>query len=181
MENASGKFLIAVPGLEDPNFKHTVVLICEHSGEGAFGIVVNRIFMNSFRPLLKALELKRTVVDAPVYYGGPVKPEQGYIIYSPFDEKYGAIKIAEELAVTASKEILLDIAEGRGPERFLFSLGFSGWSSNQLDQELMTDSWLIAPLDADILFNAPVADRWKLAANSIGVDLERYCGRTGWA
>lgn len=181
MENVSGKFLIAVPGLEDPNFRHTVVLICEHSEEGAFGVVVNRIFMNSFRPLLKAFELERTLVDAPIYYGGPVKPEQGYIIYSSFEEKYGGMKISRQLAVTASKEILFDIAEGRGPERFLFTLGFSGWAANQLDRELMTDSWLIAPLDTNIIFDAPVADRWKLAANSIGVDLERYCSRAGCA
>ena len=83
IEKISGKFLIAVPGLEDPNFKHTVILVCEHSREGAFGIVVNRVLMNSFRPLLKAFEIERSVIDMPVYYGGPVKPEQGYVLYSP--------------------------------------------------------------------------------------------------
>ena len=181
MENISGKFLIAVPGLEDPNFKHTVVLVCEHSKEGAFGIVVNRILMNSFKPLLKAFEIERSVIDMPIYYGGPVKPEQGYVLYSPYDEKYGAMKISEDLAVTTSKEILFDIAEGKGPDRFLFTLGFSGWTANQLEEELMMDSWLVAPLDDAILFNSPISERWRMAANSIGVDMERYSSRGGYA
>ena len=181
MENISGKFLIAVPGLEDPNFKHTVVLVCEHSKEGAFGIVVNRILMNSFKPLLKAFEIERSVIDMPIYYGGPVKPEQGYVLYSPYDEKYGAMKISEDLAVTTSKEILFDIAAGKGPDRFLFTLGFSGWTANQLEEELMMDSWLIAPLDDAILFNSPVSERWRMAAYSIGVDMERYASRGGYA
>jgi putative transcriptional regulator len=181
VENISGKFLIAVPGLEDPNFKHTVVLVCEHSKEGAFGIVVNRILMNSFKPLLKAFEIERSVIDMPIYYGGPVKPEQGYVLYSPYDEKYGAIKISEDLAVTTSKEILFDIAKGKGPNRFLFTLGFSGWTANQLEEELMMDSWLVAPLDDAILFRSPVSERWRMAANSIGVDMERYSSRGGYA
>jgi putative transcriptional regulator len=181
MENISGKFLIAVPGLEDPNFKHAVVLICEHSKEGAFGIVVNRILMNSFKPLLKAFEIEQSVVDMPIFYGGPVKPEQGYVLYSPYREKYGAMKISKNLAVTASKEILFDIARGKGPERFLFTLGFSGWGANQLEEELMMDSWLVAPLDDTILFKVPVGERWKVAATSIGVDMERYSNRSGFA
>ncbi len=181
MESLSGKFLVAVPGLEDPNFKHTVVLICEHSQEGAFGVVINRILMNSFKPLLKAFDIERSVIDIPIYYGGPVKPEQGYVLYSPYDSKYGAMKISPTLAVTASKEILFDIAGGKGPERFLFTLGFSGWSANQLEEELMMDSWLVAPMDHDILFKAPVGERWRMAATSIGIDLERYSYRSGFA
>ena len=181
MEDISGKFLIAVPGLEDENFKHTVVLICEHSKEGAFGIVVNRVLMNSIKPLLKAFEIKRTLVDMPIYYGGPVKPEQGYVLYSPYEKKYGALRIAEELAVTTSKEILFDIAEGKGPQRYILTLGFSGWAANQLEEELMMDSWLVAPLDDRILFSVPVSERWKHAAQSIGVDMERYCNRSGCA
>jgi putative transcriptional regulator len=181
VETISGNFLIAVPGLEDPNFKHTVVLVCEHSKEGAFGVVVNRVLMNSFKPLLKAFEIERSVIDIPVYYGGPVKPEQGYVLYSPYNEKYGAMKVSGTLGVTASKEILFDIAEGKGPSRFLLTLGFSGWTANQLEEELVMDSWLVAPLDYDILFKAPVGERWRLAANSIGIDLERYSNRSGYA
>lgn len=181
MENFSGKFLIAVPGLEDPNFKHTVVLICEHSREGAFGVVVNRILMESYMPLLKTFQIESSVVDMPIYYGGPVKPEQGYVVYWPYNAKYGAMRISGDLAVTASREILNDIASGNGPEKYLLALGFSGWSANQLDEELMMDSWLTAPIDNEIIFDIHVKERWKRAAGSIGVDMERYCNRSGLA
>lgn len=181
MNDLSGRLLIAVPGLEDPNFKHTVILLCEHSSEGAFGIILNRVLMNSFKPLLKAFELRQSLVDMPIYFGGPVRPEQGYVIYTPFDNKYGAMKITKSLGVTASKEILHDIAAGKGPEHYLFALGFAGWAANQLEDELMADSWLIAPVDMDLIFKVPVGDRWKQAASAIGVDLGRFVHRGGEA
>ena len=175
------KFLIAVPGLEDQNFRQTVVLICEHTKEGAFGLIVNRILMNSFRPFLKMFDITRTVVDFPIFFGGPVRPEQGYVLYTPYDRKYGSIRISDNLAVTPSKEVLHDIARGAGPKRFIFTLGFSGWTANQLEDELMLDSWLVAPLDYDILFKVPVGDRWRSAADSIGVNFERLINRSGCA
>ena len=172
--NLSGSFLIAAPGMEDPNFSRTVVLICEHSREGAFGLIINKVLMNSFKPLLSAFEIQKTSVDLPIYYGGPVKPEQGYVIYSPYKEKYGAIRVTKNLAVTASKEILHDIAGGKGPSKYMLALGFSGWAPNQLEQEMMTDSWLVAPLKYDIIFDIPPADRWKETADTIGVDFGRF-------
>jgi len=178
-DNVSGKLLIAVPGLEDPNFKQTVVLVCEHSGEGAFGLIVNRVLMNSFKPLLHAFEIESSLVDLPIYYGGPVRPDQGYVIYSPYNEKYGAIRVTKTLAVTASKEVLQDIARGKGPKQYMLALGFSGWSPRQLEEELMMDSWLVAPLDHNLLFNVEVRDRWKYTAHSIGVDLTRYFHGSG--
>jgi putative transcriptional regulator len=177
----SGNFLIAVPRMEDPNFKRAVILLCEHTKEGAFGLIINKILMNSFKPLLPAFEIEKSKVDLPVYYGGPVRPEQGYVIYSPFDKKYGAIKVTKSLAVTASKDILHDIAEGKGPKRYLLALGFSGWAPNQLEEELMTDSWLVAPLNYDIVFEMPPKDRWKEAAALIGVDFERFYCSSGRA
>jgi putative transcriptional regulator len=81
ISNLTGVFLIAIPSLKDPNFERTVVLICDHSKEGAFGLVINRILLNSFIPLSGGLDIKECVIDLPVYYGGPVKPEQGYILY----------------------------------------------------------------------------------------------------
>jgi putative transcriptional regulator len=170
----SGQLLIAAPGLEDPNFKHTVVLVCEHSREGAFGLIVNRVLMNSFKPLMNAFDLERSLVDLPIYYGGPVRPDQGYVLYSPCDGRYGSVRITESLAMTASKDILHAIAEKKGPEKFILALGFAGWNASQLDDELMTDSWLVAPLDYDLIFRVPVNDRWRYAAGTIGVDFDRY-------
>jgi len=177
--NLSGNFLLAAPGLEDPNFSQTVVLVCEHSGEGAFGLIINRLMMDSIRPLSKALGLENIAEDLPVHFGGPVKPEQGYVLYSPFDERYGVLRVGADLGLTASLEILTAISEGRGPDRFLFALGFSGWTANQLEREIMEDSWLAAPCDPEIIFNAPLSERWRLAGRSIGVDFGRYVRESG--
>jgi putative transcriptional regulator len=181
INNVSGNFLIAVPGLDDPNFAHTVVLVCEHTKEGAFGLVVNKILMNSITPLLQSIGIEKKRLDLPVHYGGPVNPEQGYVIYSPCDNKYNSISITENLAMTASKDILYDIASGSAPERFIFTLGFAGWGANQLEEELMMGSWLVAPADFRIVFGMPVSERWRAAAGLIGIDFDRYCDLNGTA
>jgi putative transcriptional regulator len=181
IKDLSGNLLIAVPRMEDPNFKRAVILLCEHTKEGAFGIIINKILMNSYRPLLPAFEIEKADVDLPIYYGGPVRPEQGYVIYSPFDKKYGAIRVTKSLAVTASRDILHDISEGKGPKRYMLALGFSGWAPNQLEEELMADSWLVAPMNYDLLFEMHPQDRWKEAAALIGVDFDRFFCSSGSA
>ena len=179
IENLTCMFLIAVPSLKDPNFERTVVLICDHTKDGSFGLVVNRILLNSFVPLLGGMDIRECVVDLPVFYGGPVKPDQGYILFSPSDGRYPSIKIEGDLALTTAKEILIDIAAGKGPEKFLFTLGFAGWAPGQLEYELMTNSWLVAPVSNNIIFDLPASERWKAAADSIGVDLTRLVYRQG--
>jgi putative transcriptional regulator len=186
IRNLTGMFLIAVPSLKDPNFERTVVLICDHTKDGAFGLVVNRILLNSFVPFLGGLDIKECVVDLPVFYGGPVKPEQGYILYPPSlcrllpsGSYYPSIKVNDDLAMTTAKEILIDIAAGKGPRQFLFTLGFAGWAPGQLEYELMIDGWLVAPVNNKIVFDVPVGERWKAAADSIGVDLTRLVYRQG--
>lgn len=181
MENLTGKLLIASPELNDPNFSHTVILVCEHTSEGAFGLVINRVLMNSYLPLLKAFEIENSKIDMPIYFGGPVRPDEGYILYYPYSRKYGAIRIGDDIGVTTSRELLNDIAQGRGPIRRLFILGFAGWTAGQIENELMEDSWLVAPLSRDILFKLPIHDRWKQAASSIGINFDRFFSKGGSA
>ena len=179
MKSLAGQFLIASPLMDDPNFSHTVVLMCDHTDEGAFGLVVNRLLMESFRPLLNNFDVPVSSVDMPVFFGGPVKPEQGYIIYAPFNKKYGSLRVGADIGVTASREMLFDILGGRGPERYLFALGFAGWNSHQLEDELLTESWIVAPCSREIIFSLQVSDRWRAAARIIGVDFYRYSDRPG--
>lgn len=179
MRSLAGNFLIASPGLDDPNFSQSVVLLCDHNEDGAFGLVVNRVLMGSYLPLLENFRIEESAVDMPVYFGGPVRPEQGYIIYSPFSRKYGSMKVTKDVGVTASRAMLYDIAKGRGPSQYLFALGFSGWSSYQLETELMTDSWLVAPMDTGVIFSVKPVERWRRAAQLIDVDFHRYSDRSG--
>ena len=141
--------------------------------------MINRVLLNSFVPLHGGLNIKECTRDLPVFYGGPVKPEKGYIIYSPPDIYYPSIQIKDDLSLTVAKEILIDIAAGKGPELCLFTLGFAGWSPGQLEYEIMTDSWLIAPASNRIIFETPVNERWRAAAELIGVDLSRVFCRHG--
>jgi putative transcriptional regulator len=179
IRNLTNTFLIAVPGLRDPSFARSVVLICDHSKDGAFGLVINRLLLSSFIPLSSSFNIKEYNRDLPVYYGGPVKPEQGYVLYASRHDYYPSIKIHDNLILTTAKEILTDIAVGKGPEKFLFILGFSGWAPGQLERELMEDSWLIAPSDNRIIFDTPLNERWMSAAELIGVDLKRVVYRQG--
>jgi putative transcriptional regulator len=179
IQNLTGKFLIAVPGLRDPNFERTVVLICDHSKDGAFGLVINRILLNSFMPFLCWLDIRKSIIDLPVFYGGPVKPEQGYMLYVPESRCYASINVSDGLALTTTKEILVDVAAGKGPNKFLFTLGYAGWAAGQIEYELMLDSWLLASVDNNIIFDIPVDERWKTAADLIGVDLDRFFHRQG--
>jgi putative transcriptional regulator len=179
MKSLAGNFLVASPGLDDMNFGRTVVLVCDHTEEGAFGLVVNKVIMDSFQSLLFNFSITHGVIDLPVYFGGPVRPEQGYIVYSPFRKKYGDLKIGRNIGVTSSKGLLQDIVLGKGPEQYLFALGYSGWDANQLEAELMSDGWLVAPVNPDILFRTRPAERWRSAAKLIGVDFHRYSDRSG--
>ncbi|MBI5074711.1 MAG: YqgE/AlgH family protein [Nitrospirae bacterium] len=179
MHSLAGNFLIASPGLDDPHFSQSVVLMCDHTDNGAFGIVVNRVLTESFQSLAFRFDLKKGPVDMPVYYGGPVQPEQGYIIYAPFRKKYGLLKITKNIGVSSSRELLQDILNGKGPDSYLFSLGHSGWGANQIEEELMTDSWLVVPMAEDIIFSVKPAERWRSAARLIGVDFHRYSKRSG--
>jgi putative transcriptional regulator len=179
IRNLTNMFLIAVPGLKDPGFARGVVLICDHSKDGAFGLVINRLLLSSFLPLSSSFDIKECSIDMPVYYGGPVKPEQGYVLYASRHDYYPSIKIHDNLILTTAKEILADIAHGKGPGKFLFILGFAGWAPGQLESELMEDSWLIAPSDNRVIFDTPVNERWMAAADLIGVDLKRVICRQG--
>jgi putative transcriptional regulator len=179
IKNLTGMFLIAVPGLKDPNFERTVVLICDHTKDGAFGIVINRVLLNSFAPFISWLDIKESIVDLPVFYGGPVKPEQGYMLYGPEGNYYTSIKVGDGLALTTTKEVLIDVAAGKGPKKSLFALGYAGWAAGQLEYELMLDSWLVAPMNNNIIFDIQVGERWKAAADSIGVDLNRFFCKQG--
>lgn len=179
MHSLAGNFLIASPGLDDPHFSQTVVLICSHNEDGAFGFIINRVIAESFQSLLLGFDLQKGHVDLPVYGGGPVKREQGSIIYAPFRKKYGSLKIGNNIGVTSSRDLLQDILNGRGPENYLFLLGHSGWDADQLEGELMTDSWLVVPMDRDIVFSIKPAERWRYAARLIGVDFHCYSERSG--
>ncbi|MFP4477206.1 MAG: YqgE/AlgH family protein [Desulfatibacillaceae bacterium] len=168
-----GQLLIAMPALEDPNFALTVTYLCVHNSEGAFGLVVNRMFADLFvDEVLKELEVPgaERLNGVPVYMGGPVHPGHMFVLHGPPLTWESSLPVSDTVAMTNSMDILEAVAVGRGPESFLVVLGCAGWGPEQLEEELRQNAWLTAPSSDDILFTAPVSEKWELAARSIGID-----------
>ncbi|SFM63168.1 putative transcriptional regulator [Ectothiorhodospira mobilis] len=185
MENANftDQFLIAMPSLEDPNFFHSVAYVCEHSDEGAMGIVINHPTELTLGSVLEHMGItaQAPVEQVPVYNGGPVQSDRGFILHSSEQRWTSTMQVSEAIAVTTSRDILEAMAAGEGPERYLIALGYAGWGPGQLEQEIGDNAWLTCDADTDILFHQPAERRWQAAAGRLGVDLSLLSGQSGHA
>ncbi len=182
-EYLSNHFLIAMPNLADPNFFHTVTFICEHDADGAMGLVINRPLDLQLGDILGHMDFQAIPETAglPVYQGGPVQPERGFVIHAPHGNWEATLKINDRIGVTASQDVLAAIAAGHGPEKFLIALGFAGWGAGQLEREMADNAWLSGPASVQVLFDTPVNQRWSAAAALLGVDLNLLSSDTGHA
>lgn len=179
-----GHFLISMPHMDDQNFDHTVTYICDHNENGAMGIVVNRPMEMALTELFEHLELANAehFSATPVYAGGPVQNDRGFILHSPVAQQFASsLHINSDLTLTTSVDVLHTIAEGNGPDNYLVALGYAGWGSGQLEQELSDNVWLSCPADSDILFAIPAAERLQAAAAILGVNLDLMTSQSGHA
>lgn len=177
-------FLLAMPALADPNFAQAVTYVCEHTENGAMGLVINRPADLALGDILEQLELTAShpeIARAPVYYGGPVQQDRGFVLHHPATQWESSLRITDDIAVTTSRDILAALAAGEGPADFLITLGYAGWGAGQLEQEVAENAWLTAPADSAILFHTPLAKRWHSAARLIGVDPSRLSPDSGHA
>ncbi len=168
-----GKMLIAMPGMGDARFGKSVVYICAHSPEGAMGLIVNKPAPElRFADLLEQLSIpKGGEADAVIHFGGPVETARGFVLHSAeYDLEDATLAVDARFAMTASRDILRDMAQGQGPAQALLALGYAGWGAGQLEAELQQNGWLVADALADIVF-APDSDgKWNAALKSLGVD-----------
>ena len=168
------QFLVAMPGLADPNFTHSVTLLCEHNDQGALGLVINRPTELRLADMLDHMKLAHPALDPSahiVYWGGPVQTERGFVIHSEPGKWESSLRVSDQLFITTSKDVLTAIGQGAGPKQFLVTLGYAGWAAGQLENEIKENSWLNTPVDHAILFNLPVATRWEAATRLLGVDV----------
>jgi putative transcriptional regulator len=169
-------FLVAAPQLQDPNFSRTVVLMLEHDdAEGSLGLVINRAAAIAMDRVLEILEIARPgSIDGeeapPVMYGGPVATEFGWILHTPDWRGEHTRAVGDGVCVTANLEILRDIVAGRGPSRYLFCLGYSGWGPGQLVSELKVGAWITVPFAADLIFDVAADSKWDAALGRLGID-----------
>ena len=177
-------FLLSMPTLEDPNFQRTLTYVCEHSEHGAMGLVVNRALAVTVGEILQHLDISPQATEVarqPVYQGGPVETERGFILHSPVGAWEGTLELTDGLGVTTSRDILEAMACGEGPEHTLVALGYSGWGAGQLEAEIAQNAWLTCPASADILFDVPAEERLATAAARMGIDLDLLSSDTGHA
>lgn len=173
----TNQFLIAMPGVKDGNFAGTVVYMCEHTERGALGLVINRPIEIDVKQLFEKVDLtleRDDLLDEPVYLGGPVQTERGFVLHEQLDEEGGhynsTLKIAGGLEMTTSRDVLEAMASGAGPKKVLITLGYSGWSAGQLEEEIARNGWLTVNADRSIIFDTPVEDRYDRALSLLGID-----------
>jgi putative transcriptional regulator len=169
----SGQLLVAMPGIGDPRFEKTVICICAHSEEGAMGLVVNRGINNlTFPDMLEQLGIIAVpeVQKIQVHFGGPVEVGRGFVLHSSDYTHEGTLVVDDGISLTATVDILRDIAEGTGPKESLLALGYAGWGGGQLDMELSANGWLSVPVDTDLVFSTDLDSKWDRAMAKIGID-----------
>ena len=179
----SNQFLVAMPGLEDSNFNHSVTLLCEHFEKGALGLVINRPTDLHLSEMLDQMgvERERMSGDPIVYWGGPVQPERGFVVHSGPGTWDSTLRLDEDLYITTSRDVLGAIGRGEGPDRYMVALGYAGWGEGQLESEIMSNSWLNTPVDRAVLFGTPAPDRWLAATRLLGVDVSHLASVAGHA
>jgi len=166
-------FLIAMPGMVDPNFSRTLTYICEHNEQGALGVVVNRPIDMTLGDLFDRIGLVLAdpgLAGEPVYFGGPVQVDRGFVLHRPLGEWTSTLAVRDEVGFTTSKDILEAVAEGRGPGRMLVSLGYAGWAPGQIEEELLQNAWLTVAAEARVIFELPSEDRLNAAMRILGVN-----------
>ncbi|MGR9051791.1 MAG: YqgE/AlgH family protein [Gammaproteobacteria bacterium] len=176
------QFLIAMPNMKDPSFSHTVTYLCQHSSDGALGIVINRQIDMRLGEIFKQMNIKVSspvAADAPVFSGGPVQQERGFVLHSPCGHWESSLSISDKVALTTSRDILEAIAVGEGPDQYLVALGYAGWGEGQLEREIIDNAWLNTPCGNEILFDTPVDQRWYAAAGQLGIDINRLTTPAG--
>jgi putative transcriptional regulator len=182
--NLTNHFLIAMPNMVDPFFARTLTYLCEHNEQGALGLVVNRPIDLTLQALFERLSLalrQREIADAPVYYGGPVQTDRGFVLHAPAGDWQSTLRVREAIGLTTSKDILEAVGRGEGPQRMMVTLGYAGWSPGQLEHELSQNAWLTVEARDAIIFDVPAEERLPAAMELLGLDFARLSDEAGHA
>jgi len=168
--------LIAMPSLADPNFSHTVTLICEHTDKGALGIVLNKPLPMKLSDVLTQMKLEprdEHIGGQPVLRGGPVHTDRGFVLHRPGGEWDATHKVSDSIQVTTSRDVLAAMARGEGPSDAFIALGYASWEAGQLERELRENAWLTVPASERVVFELPFEERWTGSWQLLGVDVDK--------
>ena len=168
------QMLIAMPSMADPNFSRSVTLLCQHNEKGAIGITVNRQSAISLGELFFQLNIScddKAIASNIVLEGGPVSPDHGFVLHTPLEGFDSSVLVNSDIMVTTSRDVLVAIACGEGPQEFLVALGYAGWGDGQLEWEMRQNAWLSVPADKEILFESALKNRWEKAIGKLGISI----------
>lgn len=178
------QILIAMPGMVDQNFAGSVTLLCQHNDAGAIGITINRLSTYTLGEILAQLKIEcadDAICQRPVLEGGPVAPDRGFVLHSPLEGYESSMSVGSKIMVTTSRDVLADIAEGKGPDKYLVALGYAGWGGGQLEGEMLANAWLSVAADTDIVFDLPLPNRFDEALGRLGIKIDRLLSEAGHA
>jgi putative transcriptional regulator len=182
--NLTNHFLIAMPNMADPYFSRTLTFICEHNEQGALGVVVNRPIEMTLGALFNRLSLRLTsqiLVNEPVYFGGPVQTDRGFVLHQPLGEWQSTLSVRDRMGLTTSKDILEAVGRGGGPRKLLVTLGYAGWAAGQLENEIKQNAWLTVEAKDGIIFDTPTEERLPAAMKLLGIDFATLSEEAGHA
>ncbi|MDP3873444.1 MAG: YqgE/AlgH family protein [Methyloversatilis sp.] len=182
--NLTGHFLIAMPAMADKNFARTLTLVCEHNDQGALGVIVNRPIDMSLEDLFERIELtleSPRFQGQPVYFGGPVQTDRGFVLHRPVGEWQSTIDVGNGLGLTSSRDVLQALGSEIEPNDVLVTLGYAGWQAGQIEWEMAQNAWLTVPADSGIIFDLPPEERLVAAMQLLGVDFASLSDVAGHA
>jgi putative transcriptional regulator len=181
-DNFTNHFLIAMPGLADPFFAKTVTYLCQHNADGALGIIINRPSELTLGDIMQQMDIdmgENEMGKLPIFFGGPVQPERGFVLHEPLGRWDSSLQVSPAISLTTSRDILEAISLGKGPRKALVALGYAGWGKGQLEREMAENAWLSAPAANSILFDLPSSQRWKAAAELMGINISLLTTQAG--
>ena len=182
--NLTNHFLIAMPNMVDPNFSGSLTYICEHNDRGALGLVVNRPGDITLGALLGQADITLNNDEwksVPVYKGGPVQTDRGFVLHRPVGSWQSTLAVNDVAGLTTSRDVLLSMVAGKGPEKMLVAIGYAGWAAGQLEQEIKQNGWLTVEADLDVVFNMPPEARLNAAMGLLGISFANLSDQAGHA
>ncbi|MEM8775574.1 MAG: YqgE/AlgH family protein [Pseudomonadota bacterium] len=181
----NGKLLVAMPSMTDPRFEQSVVFVCAHSNEGAMGLIINKQADDlRLRDLFDQLKIDQSskARDMPVHFGGPVEHGRGFVLHDyGYRSTISTLDVNDDFAMTATLDILEDLASGRGPVRNIVALGYAGWGPGQVESEISQNAWLTVDADKAIVFDADDGGKWQAALAKLGINALMLSSEAGRA
>lgn len=180
----ANQLLIAMPNSTETIFSKSVIYVCEHHSSGTVGLMINRPMQFPLSLVFEQLNIKPKGTESshvPLLFGGPIQPERGFVIHRPLGGWRSSLALQEGVTITTSNDIIRAIADNQGPKDVLVTLGYASWGSEQLDQEVINDLWLVCPYSPELLYEVPFEQRWEYAGLSIGVKMNQLISKVGHA